>query len=82
MVQKGIEWYWNYGKYSTLPTFINQGIYDNRHIFVEIPLGMYSKSRFIGLEIPMSPTEISVPMSPPLGAAYGPGTTWYWYPIT
>ncbi len=65
MVQKGIEWYWNYGKYSTLPTFINQGIYDNRHIFVEIPLGMYSKSHFIGLEIPMSPTEISVPMPPP-----------------
>jgi len=34
---KGIEWYWNYGNYSTLPTFINQGIYDNRRIFVEIP---------------------------------------------
>jgi len=35
-------------------------------VFLLKYLGMYGKSRFIGLEIPMSPTEISVPMSPPL----------------
>jgi len=30
--------YRNYGKYSTLPTFISQGIYDNNgRFFVEIP---------------------------------------------
>jgi len=51
MVQKG------YGKYSTLPTFINQGIYDNnRRIFVEIPTPEYVP-RYVRQ---LSPTEISV----------------------
>jgi len=66
MVQKGIERYWNYGNYSTQPTFINQGIYDNRRIFVEIPRYVWQESFYWPRNTYVSYRDFSTNVTPPI----------------